>query len=65
MKDDLLDQMMAWEEGSLDDDATIRLFQALVDNGMAWELQGFYGRTATMLILAGHVTRPAEGQGPC
>lgn len=52
----MLDQMMAFENGELDEDGVIDLFQMLVDNGMAWRLQGFYGRTARALIDAGLVT---------
>lgn len=54
---DLLGAMMAWESGDLDEDDTVVLFQHLVDNGMAWSLQGMYGRQAVALIEAGMVTR--------
>ncbi len=54
---DQLDKMIAWEEGELDDDGTIELFQELIDNGMAWSLQGCYGRTASALIEAGYCHR--------
>ena len=53
---DTLDQIIAFEQGELDEAATIELFQALVDNGMAWQLQGSYGRTARSLIESGLVT---------
>lgn len=53
----MLDMIIAYEQGELDDDETVTLFQELVDNGMAWQLQGHYGRTATDLINAGLVTR--------
>lgn len=50
-----IDKLMRFEEGSMDFDETVELFQELVDSGMAWELQGFYGRTARDLIEAGYV----------
>lgn len=39
----MLDDIIAYESGVLDEEATIDLFQRLIDNGMAWSLQGHYG----------------------
>lgn len=51
-----LDKMIAFEEGELDQEETVALFQDLVNTGLAWRLQGFYGRTAAALIEEGLVT---------
>ena len=53
---DVVGEMMAFEEGESDRERTIALFQHLIDTGMAWSLQGSYGRTATRLIEAGLCT---------
>ena len=49
----MLDKIIAYEQGELDDEGTLELFQTLVDNGMAWILQGHYQRTAMSLLEAG------------
>lgn len=36
----------------------LEAWQFLIDTGMAWKLQGFFGRTAADLIEAGHCTVP-------
>ena len=47
------DAMMKWEAGELSDEETVTLFQALIDDGTVWDLQGMYGRMAESLINAG------------
>lgn len=48
-------------EGFIDADSEeqeIEAWQHLVDTGLAWKLQGRFGRTATALIEAGVITAP-------
>jgi len=58
--DRITELMMMYESEGLSEDETVELFQHLVDSGMAWSLQGFYGRQAMALIEMGLVTRPTE-----
>lgn len=50
---DIMSGILDYEMGILEEDDTIALFQHLVDTGMAWQLQGSYGRTAQHMIDAG------------
>jgi len=49
-KYDVTNRLIDYEMGHLDDRGTLRLFSELVKTGMAWTLQGHYGRTAQALI---------------
>ncbi len=51
-----IDKIIAYENGQLDEEETVELFQGLIDSGAAWTLQGHYGRTAAALIDAGLCT---------
>lgn len=50
---DTLDFIMAYEGGELEEHEIVKGFQSLIDSGLAWSLQGHYGRTAMQLIEAG------------
>ncbi len=39
-------------------DETRAAWQYLVDSGLAWTLQGWFGRHAAAMIEAGEITRP-------
>jgi hypothetical protein len=45
-------------EGFIDaesEEQVLQAWQHLVDTGMAWKLQGWFGRTAAALIEQGHI----------
>ena len=56
-----IDQIIDFEEGNQSEAETIKMFQALIDSGEAWHLQGSYGRQAMELIEAGLCTLGKEG----
>ncbi len=50
-----------WELAGVEpsDEAFIEAAQYLIDTGLCWQLQGYFGRTCQALIDAGHCT-PAK-----
>ena len=50
----ILNQVIAYEQGELDEEGIIDMFQELINSGMAWKMQGSYGRTAKALLDAGY-----------
>ena len=53
-------RIIEYEMGEMSEEGVVELFQELVDTGLAWRLQGHYGRTAMALIEAGYVQRGGE-----
>lgn len=49
-----VDMIMDYESGEMSKEQMLCFFQELIDSGMAWSLQGHYGRTAKQLIDAGY-----------
>lgn len=58
----VLEQIIRYECGELDNDEIVDLFQELLDTGMCWELQGHYGRTAVALIEEGLIVEKENGK---
>ena len=55
-----VDYIIAYENGELSSKQVVNFFSKLVKSGMAWQLQGSYGRMARNLIDNGYIT--AEGR---
>jgi len=49
----LTERIIEYEQGELNQDQTIQLFQELYDSGLVWNLQGHYGRLCYQLLEAG------------
>lgn len=47
---DITSKIIEFELGGLNDAEVVELFAELIRNGMAWSLQGHYGRTASSMI---------------
>ena len=57
---DLVDSIMAYEDGELNNEGTLNLFAHLIKTRQAWSLQGAYGRTAHSLIENDYITADGE-----
>jgi len=54
---DVVNRIIDYEMGHLDDAKTLRLFSELIKTGVVWNLQGHYGRTASAMIESGWLER--------
>lgn len=57
-----LDFVLAFEAGDYKDDPAGYLegFALLISTGVAWQLQGYYGRTCAEYIKAGYISEAGE-----
>ncbi len=63
---DLAIKLMLFENGELNETETVELFSHLIKTGLAWTLQGFYGRAARSFIENGVLSETGEIlDGPC
>jgi hypothetical protein len=58
----IADRIVEYEMGDMAEKEMLELFQELVDTGMAWRLQGTYGRTAEYLIEQEYIYDKKEGK---
>ena len=56
----MINDIIAYESGEMQDEEIIDFFQRLIDSGMAWSLQGSYGRMAMRLVEDGLCTLPEK-----
>jgi len=49
----VVDNIIKYENGEMTEGEAVEFFQALINSGLVWKLQGHYGRTAVSLIEEG------------
>ena len=52
----LVDFIIDYESGQLDDKGILNLFSHLIKSGKAWSMQGSYGRASRLLIEQGFIS---------
>jgi len=50
---DNIDDIIAYEDGSLSEEAEVKMFQEMISSGTVWRKQGAYGRRAMQLLRDG------------
>ena len=58
----MIDQIIRYENGHMSQEEELVFFQGLVNTGLAWSLQGHYGRTAKALIEEGLITARKQNE---
>ena len=53
-----INDIIEYEAGQMSEERVIDFFQELINSGMAWQLQGHYGRIAQALIDEGICYQP-------
>ena len=51
----IVDRMVAYEAGEMNEEETVEFFQELLDRRMINSLQGTYQRIAALLLELGHI----------
>ncbi len=57
---DLVGYIMDYESGEISDERILEMMSHLIKTGLAWTLQGHYGRTAKQLIDGGYISKDGE-----
>ena len=57
--------MIIEDQADHDYDTLVEAWQVLINSGLVWSLQGFYGRTAARLIEDGVCYDPEETNHAC
>ena len=52
----MVEKIIDFENGNMTEEEIIEFFQSIIDLGLVWDLQGFYGRMASNLIEEGLCT---------
>lgn len=60
--DDLEAIRIIEEDENADEETTLAAWQQLVNSGLVWRLQGFYGRGASRLLEAGLIHDPRHAE---
>jgi hypothetical protein len=57
-----INDIVSYENGEMEEEEMIEFFQNLINSGMAWTLQGSYGRMAMRLVEDGFCTLPEQSE---